>query len=125
MSGDGESDDSTTIRRKILLSPTMPPRDSIDHDGSPLANLIGQVRLEHFAALPIQNVVLDSASNGTLPCGQKLVILRNTPTFLRCSYHFIVHSSNRADIVSFQRLAAARLKADTRYGYVSCLDFHD
>ena len=44
MSGEGESDDSTTIRRKILLSPTMPPQDSICHDGSPLANLIGQVR---------------------------------------------------------------------------------
>ena len=44
MSGDGESDDSTTIRRKILLSPTIPPLGYIDHDGSPLANLIGQVR---------------------------------------------------------------------------------
>jgi hypothetical protein len=58
MSGEGESDDSTTIRRKILLSPTMPPRDSTDHNGSPLAHLIGQVRLlnpllppsfEHYA----------------------------------------------------------------------------
>ena len=44
MSGEGESDDSTTIRRKILLSPTMPPRDSMDNYGSPLANLISQVR---------------------------------------------------------------------------------
>ena len=56
MSGEEESDDSTTIRRKILLSPTMPPRDSIeDHDGSPLANLIGQVRTNHPPALLIQN----------------------------------------------------------------------
>ncbi|KAF9654268.1 hypothetical protein BDM02DRAFT_74591 [Thelephora ganbajun] len=50
MPGEGESDDSTTIRRRILLSPTMPPRDSMDHDGSPLANLIGQC-LERNAGL--------------------------------------------------------------------------
>ena len=50
MSGDGESDDSTTIRRKILLSPTLPPQDFLDHDGSPLMNLISQVRPENFAA---------------------------------------------------------------------------
>ena len=102
MSGDGESDDSITIRRKILLSLTMSPRDSTDHDSSPLANPIGRTRPEPFAVLPTQNVVLDSASNGTLPCGPKLVILRKVPTFLRCSYHFIVLSSNRTDIVSFQ-----------------------
>jgi len=53
MSAEGESDDSTTIRRKILLSPTMPPRDSTDRDGSPLASLIGQVRLDQFALVPI------------------------------------------------------------------------
>ena len=92
MSGEEESDDSTTIRRKILLSPTMPPRDSVDHDGSPLASLIGQVRPEHFAILPIQtqNVVSDSASNGTLAYGQKVVTSRSTPTSLRCSHRPVV-----------------------------------
>lgn len=53
MSGEGESDDSTTIRRKILLSPTMPPRDSVDHECSPLANLIGQVRLLNPPSSPV------------------------------------------------------------------------
>ena len=102
MSGDGESDDSTTIRRKILLSPTIPPLGHIDHDGSPLANLIGQVRPEYFAALPIQSFVLDSVSNGTPPYGQKSVTSRSTPTFPRCSHHSFVHSSKRTDVVSFQ-----------------------
>lgn len=87
MSSEGESDDSTTIRRKILLSPTMPPRDSIDHDGSPLANLIGQVRLLHLITLPTQNVSLDSVSNATLACGQKLATSRSTPTSLQCNHH--------------------------------------
>ena len=73
MSGEGESDDSTIIRRKILLSPTMPPRDSLDHNSSPLANLIGQVRLGHFAPLLAHNVVLDSVLNETLVCDQRLV----------------------------------------------------
>ena len=89
MSGEGESDDSTTIRRKILLSPTMPPRDATDHCGSPLANLIGQVCLGPFAPLLIQTVVPDSVLNETLACDRKLMTSRNTPTSLRCSYnHF-------------------------------------
>ena len=119
MSDDGESDDSTTIRRKILLSPTMPPHDTLDYDGSPLANLVGQVRPDHFAALLIQSIALDSVSNGTQPYGQKLVTSRNTPTFLRCSHHSVVRSSKHADIVSVQQLAATCLKADTWYGYIS------
>ena len=101
MSGEGESDDSTTIRRKILLSPTMPPQDSICHDGSPLANLMGQVRLGHFAALLVQNGVLDSVSNGTPAYGRKLLISRSTPTSLRCSHRPVIFSSRRADIVLF------------------------
>lgn len=92
MSGEGESDDSTTIRRKILLSPTMPPRDSLDYSGSPLANLIGQVRLEHFATLLVQNVLLDSVLNETLACDQRSVTSRSTSTSLQCSYSPVVWS---------------------------------
>ena len=52
MSTEGESDDSTIIRRKILLSPTMPPQDSMGYDPSPLANLIGRVRLQSLRHHP-------------------------------------------------------------------------
>ena len=92
MSGEGESDDSTTIRRKILLSPTMPPRDTTDHCGSPLANLIGQVCPALFAPLLIQSIVPDSASNETLACDRKLTTSRNTPTSLPCSYNSTAQS---------------------------------
>jgi len=125
MSGEGESDDSTTIRRKILLSPTMPPRDSTDHDGSPLANLIGQVCHERFIALLIQNIVLDSVSNGTPDYGQKSVTSSNTPTSLQCSHHSFVCSSKRADIVIFQQLASTLLEANTRYERVPHFDSRD
>ena len=100
MSGEGESDDSTTIRRKILLSPTMPPRDSLDLSGSPLANLIGQVCLGHFAPLLVHNAVLDSVLNGMLACDQKLVTSRSIPISLRCSHSPVFWSQQRADIVS-------------------------
>jgi len=122
MSSEGESDDSTTIRRKILLSPTMPPRDSMDHDSSPLANLIGQVRHEHFVALLIQNILFGSASNGTLAYDQKLVTSSSTPTSLRCSHRSLVCYSKRADIVFFQQLASTRLEADTWYEPVPHFD---
>ena len=124
MSGEGESDDSTTIRRKILLSPTMPPQDSMDHDGSPLANLIGQVCLEHFTARLIQNLTSDSVSNGTLACGRRLVTSRNTPTSLRRNHRPVICPSSHADIVPFQQLAATRLKVYTRYVQVSYFDSH-
>ena len=62
MSAEGESDDSTTIRRKILLSPTMPPRDSMDHGGSPLANLIGQVRLPNPPSPPLSGMLYRTVS---------------------------------------------------------------
>lgn len=124
MSAEGESDDSTTIRRKILLSPTMPPRDSLDHNGSPLANLIGQVRLGHFAPLLAQNIAPDSASNETPVCDQKSVTSRSTHISLRCSQSPTVWSRKRTDIVSLQQLAATCLAADTRYGHVACFDSH-
>lgn len=92
MSGEGESDDSTTIRRKILLSPTMPPRHPTDHTDFPLANLIGQVRLGHLAPLLTQNIVPDSVSNETLAYDQKSVTSRSTPTSLQCSHSSIVWS---------------------------------
>lgn len=90
MSADGESDDSTTIRRKILLSPTMPPLDSVDHDGSPLANLIGQVRSAHLTPPLIQNIVPNSVSNETLACDQKSMTSRSTPTSQRCKHNPVV-----------------------------------
>ena len=100
MSGEGESDDSTTIRRKILLSPPMPPRDSMSHDGSPLANLIGQVCFLNTTEALIQNVIFASASNATLAYDQKLATLRSTPTSPQCNRDS-VSSSTRTDFLSF------------------------
>jgi len=127
MSAEGESDDSTTIRRKILLSPTMPPRDSLDHNGSPLANLIGQVRHGHFASLLLaQNIVPDSASNETLVYDQKLVTSRSTPISLRCSQSPIVWSRKRTDIClssNWQLLASQQIPGmDTLHASIPITD---
>jgi len=106
MSGEGESDDSTTIRRKILLSPTMPPRDFLDHSGSPLANLIGQVCLGHFAPLLVHNAVLDSVLNGMLACDQKLVTSRSIPISLRCSHSPVFFGPNSALTLSLPAIGS-------------------
>ena len=118
MSGEGESDDSTTIRRKILLSPTMPPRHPTDHTDFPLANLIGQVRSAHLTPPLIQNIVPNSVLNETLACDQKSMTSRSTPTSQRCKHNPVVFSSKPADSIYPQKLAVARLAADTRYVHI-------
>jgi hypothetical protein len=101
MSGDGESDDSTTIRRKILLSPTMPPRDLMDHDGSPLVSLIGQVRLLNASSLYPFETLSCSVWNATPACDQKSATSRNTHTSLRCTHLPSVYPSKPADMAPF------------------------
>ena len=127
MSGDGESDDSTTIRRKILLSPTIPPLGYVDHDGSPLANLIGQVRPQNTSP-----PYLFRLSYWTVPRTERRLTAksrRNQETHLfYCSVAIIPLSALRIALTSrsssnWQLIASKRIPGmDTFYVPTSTTD---